>query len=432
MSSLFNQIARSLRFLVILGVILSLLVACGPEPTEAPPTATTAPPELTATPTAKPTATPEPTATPTTEPTPTPEPTAMPEEAELEFVTYEHPSGAFSVDIPEDSEYVEEEDGFAFAVDDSLIMVVFGDVETSLDSTSVEAIAQSILDDTLIEQGLISSYEGLQTESEDDTFLVIFDYTSDALDDGEGGFVLSQLGQTLYALVLLTPDYDSVEEIFLTAFESFEATPVEATAPPAPPTDTPTPPLPPPTPAPVASPAEEHFEKGFDYFQQEKWDEAIAEFQEATRLDAAFSAAYLGLGYSHVRKGEFEQAIAALEKYLQLEPGADNRAQVESDIQQMRAILAQPPSTGPCCQPLQAGKGQIWFENHIGETVQVDVGPNFYEVPPKVGDTPGCLCPQLDPGRYPAVLKTGGAEGRWDIEVVAGQTWTQPLSIAGY
>jgi hypothetical protein len=239
MSNLFNQITRSLRVLVILGVILSLLVACGPEPTEAPPEATTAPPESTATPTAKPTPLPEPTATPTTEPTPTPEPTATPEEeVELEFATYEHPSGAFSVDIPEGNEYHEMEDGVAFTDGESLIMVIFGDVETSLASTSVETIAQSILDDTLIGQGLISSYEGIQTESEGDTFLVSFDYTSDALDDGEGGFVLSQLGQTLYALVLLTPDYDSVEEIFLTAFESFEATPVEATAPPALPTDT--------------------------------------------------------------------------------------------------------------------------------------------------------------------------------------------------
>jgi tetratricopeptide (TPR) repeat protein len=428
MSNLFNQIARSLRVLVILGVILSLLVACGPEPTEAPPTATTAPPEPTATPTAKPTSTPEPTATPTTEPTPTPEPTATPEEAvELEFVTYEHPSGAFSVDIPEGSEYVEEEDGFAFAVDESLIMVVFGDVETSLDSTSVETIAQSILDDTLIEEGLISSYEGIQVESEDDAFLVIFDYTSDALDDGEGGFVLAQPGQTLYALVLLTPDYDSVEEIFLTAFESFEATPVEATAPPAPPTDTPTPIPPPPTPAPVASPAEEHFEKGFEYFQQEKWDEAIAEFQEAIRLDPEFGEAYLGLGYSHVQKGEFEQAIAALEKYLQLEPGADNRAQVESDIQQMQAILAQPPSTGPCCQPLQPGKGAIWFDNHVGETVFADVGPNYYEIPGKQGDVAGCLCPQLDPGHYTLILHTLRGDARGEIDIVEGQTLTQPI-----
>jgi tetratricopeptide (TPR) repeat protein len=199
------------------------------------------------------------------------------------------------------------------------------------------------------------------------------------------------------------------------------------------PTDTPVPAPSPSPPTPAVSPAAEHFEKGFDLFQQEKWDEAIAEFQAAIQLDPGFSMAYLGLGYSHVRKGEFEQAIQALEKYLQLEPSADNRAQVEGDIQQMRDILAsQQPAMGPCCQSPQPGKGLIWFENWIGETVQVDVGPNFYEVPPKAGDVPGCLCPQVDPGRYPAVLKTGGAEGRWEIEVVAGQIWHQPLSVQGY
>jgi len=206
-------------------------------------------------------------------------------------------------------------------------------------------------------------------------------------------------------------------------------TPVPPTDTPVPPTDTPAPAAPPPTPTPVASPAQEHFEKGFDYFQQEKWDEAMAEFQEAIRLDPEFGDAYWGLGYSHANKGEFEKAIEALEKYLQLVPGASDRAQVEAHIQQMRDILASRP---PCCEPLQPGKGAIWFENHVGETVQVDVGPNFYEVPPKVGDTPGCLCPQLDPGTYPAILKTGSAEGRWDIIIEAGKIWPQPLSYEGY
>jgi tetratricopeptide (TPR) repeat protein len=199
-----------------------------------------------------------------------------------------------------------------------------------------------------------------------------------------------------------------------------------------PPKDTPIPTPPPPTPTPVASAAEEYFEKGFDYFQQEKWDEAIAEFQEAIRLDPAFSAAYLGLGYSHVRKGEFEQAIAALQKYLQLEPGADNRAQVESDIQQMQAMLAQPPAMGPCCEPLQPGKGAVWFINYVGEIVRADIGPNYYEVPAKQGDVDGCLCPQLDPGHYEAILKTNWGELRTEIDVVAGQTLQFPLSYEGY
>jgi tetratricopeptide (TPR) repeat protein len=204
-------------------------------------------------------------------------------------------------------------------------------------------------------------------------------------------------------------------------------TPVPPTDTPVPPTDTPAPAAPAPTPAPAASAAEEHFEKGFEYFQQEKWDEAIAEFQEAIRLDPEFSAAYLGLGYSHVRKGGFEQAIAALEKYLQLEPGADNRAQVESDIQQMRALLAQPPSTGPCCEPLQPGKGAVWFENHLGETVYTDIGPNYYEIPGKQGDVAGCACPQLDPGRHTIIVHTGWGDDRVDIDIVAGQTLHVPI-----
>ena len=150
-------------------------------------------------------------------------------------------------------------------------------------------------------------------------------------------------------------------------------------------------------------------------------------------LGLAFALAYMALGYSFVNKGEFEKAIEALEKYLQLEPDAENRVQVESDIQQMRDILASPPPvTAPCCQPPEPGKGVIWFENHVGETVQADVGPNFYEIPPKQGDVAGCLSPQLDPGHYAAVIRTGTHEGRFDIDIVAGQTLHFPLSYEGY
>ena len=56
---------------------------------------------------------------------------------------------------------------------------------------------------------------------------------------------------------------------------------------------------------------------------QERWDEAIAQFQEAIRLDPGFGFAYLGLGYGYAfGPGDLAQAIEALEKYLQLEPNA--------------------------------------------------------------------------------------------------------------
>jgi len=85
-----------------------------------------------------------------------------------------------------------------------------------------------------------------------------------------------------------------------------------------------------------------------------------------------------------------------------------------------------------CCQPLQPGKGAIWFENHVGENVQVDVGPNFYEIPSKQGDVAGCLCPQLDSGHYTAVLRTATHEGRFDIDIVAERILRFPISYAGY
>jgi hypothetical protein len=90
------------------------------------------------------------------------------------------------------------------------------------------------------------------------------------------------------------------------------------------------------------------------------------------------------------------------------------------------------PQPIACCQPLQPGKGAIWFENHVGEIVQVDVGPNFYEIPPKQGEVAGCLCPQLDPGHYTAILRTATHEGRFEIDIVAERILRFPISYAGY
>jgi tetratricopeptide (TPR) repeat protein len=237
-----------------------------------------------------------------------------------------------------------------------------------------------------------------------------------------------------YTAVIEVPASDEAayEEINL-AWKSIELTtptavlPISTPVPTAlPPTDTPAPAAPTSAP-PAASPAQEHFEKGLEYGNQDKWDEAIAEFQEAIRLDPEFGRAYWGLGYSYLAKGELGKAIEALEKYLQMEPDASDRAEVETLIQQMQDILAQPPVGGPCCQPLQSGKGAIWFRNFIGETVRADVGPNFYEIPPKQGDVDGCLCPQLDPGHYMAIVQTDKGELRIEIDIVAGQTLQFPL-----
>ena len=88
---------------------------------------------------------------------------------------------------------------------------------------------------------------------------------------------------------------------------------------------------------------------------------------------------------------------------------------------------------GPCCEPLQPGKAMLWFENQGGQIAYVDVGPNYYEVPGRPYEdgrplrTPGCLCPQLDPGHYMLVAHSTGATFSYEIDLVAGQVWLCPI-----
>jgi tetratricopeptide (TPR) repeat protein len=54
--------------------------------------------------------------------------------------------------------------------------------------------------------------------------------------------------------------------------------------------------------------------------QESQWPEAIAHFSRATKLDAAFGDAFLGLGTSLLSSKQFSQAIPPLETAVKLEP----------------------------------------------------------------------------------------------------------------
>jgi tetratricopeptide (TPR) repeat protein len=218
-------------------------------------------------------------------------------------------------------------------------------------------------------------------------------------------------------------------------------TPVPPTNTPAPPTDTPaptdtpvpqdtpTPTLLPPTPTPAVSPAEVHVVAGFDYLDGQRWDEAIAEFQEAIRLDPKFGPAYLGLGYGYaLGPRDLAKAIEALETYLRLVPDADDRAQVEADIQEMRQAMPSQPSVS-----VPPGKGGLIMYNcRGGDVITVDVIPAgiLQELAPKTGED--CQPGEpifLDPGDYVLRASIAGvpSQGESPITIVAGNvsefTW---------
>ena len=243
--------------LVALGLVLSLVVACGstpepevvvvtatftPEPVVQVVTATFTPEPLVVTAEASPTmqaaATdtplpantlpPSPTeAPPPTEPPPATEPPPPIEPPAVEFYTYEHPSEFFSLQIPLEADLDEDEDGVYFSYLDSLFMVFFTDMEATLSPEDMEGLVTVLIEDVLIGEDMITSYDNLSVERSDSGNVVgsIFDATSEELGEGEGSIVLFQEGQILYMMILLTDSYDAIEQVWETVVSSLSATP---------------------------------------------------------------------------------------------------------------------------------------------------------------------------------------------------------------
>ncbi len=69
-------------------------------------------------------------------------------------------------------------------------------------------------------------------------------------------------------------------------------------------------------------------------------ERAIEDYDAALELDDTLSLAYFNRGLMHSRAAAYEKAIADLETYLELEPDAEDRAQVEDYIQELRAMDA--------------------------------------------------------------------------------------------
>jgi predicted Zn-dependent protease len=54
--------------------------------------------------------------------------------------------------------------------------------------------------------------------------------------------------------------------------------------------------------------------------QTQQWDDAIAYYSRATKLDGEFLEAFLGLGMALNATGKFAEAVAPLEKYVKMLP----------------------------------------------------------------------------------------------------------------
>ena len=159
--------------------------------------------------------------------------TLVPPPSAVEYVGYEHPSGAFDLDIPANADYEEDTDGVYVGYGDSLMMFFYTVLDAPATIDEIEGMVTYVVEEALIGEGLIDSYANLNMERNDvgDTVAVAFDATSEDIGDGEGSLILHQTGRTLYFLILLTPLYDDVEQVWQTALDTLRVAPMESAEP---------------------------------------------------------------------------------------------------------------------------------------------------------------------------------------------------------
>ena len=142
---------------------------------------------------------------------------------------YVHPTGAFSVDMFS-PEYEEDDGGVVFYSDMSTVMVYFSDMGGGVTEDDVDDVAADTLDG-LLQGGWVEDvgmYED-GIESYGDSYLVYFWY-EDAETEGEGEIFFAQDGQFLYTMILLTFDYDGVEDAWYENIDSLSLSPDAPTA----------------------------------------------------------------------------------------------------------------------------------------------------------------------------------------------------------
>jgi len=65
---------------------------------------------------------------------------------------------------------------------------------------------------------------------------------------------------------------------------------------------------------------EELYDAAIDLYADDKWDEAIATYNQALELDPTFSDAVHGLAMCYQAKGELDTAIELTQRYIAAEP----------------------------------------------------------------------------------------------------------------
>ena len=81
-----------------------------------------------------------------------------------------------------------------------------------------------------------------------------------------------------------------------------------------------------------SSEAERNFETGAELLGEDKGEDAIAEFDEAIRLDPELATAYMARGSIHAGLGQYDRAVADYAEFIRLNPEHGNACVARADV----------------------------------------------------------------------------------------------------
>lgn len=102
--------------------------------------------------------------------------------------------------------------------------------------------------------------------------------------------------------------------------------------------------------------ARRHFDVALECYSRGRYRDAIAELEQARRLDPAGKDLVYNLALVHEKLGELAQALAYLRRYLEMETDPDERARTEASIVRLEGALGEGygalPEPAPSAPPL--------------------------------------------------------------------------------
>jgi tetratricopeptide (TPR) repeat protein len=108
-------------------------------------------------------------------------------------------------------------------------------------------------------------------------------------------------------------------------------------------------------PSSVEANAQQHFDRALEQYRAGQYGRALASLEQAAKLDPNGKDLFFNLALVHEKLGQLPEAIAALERFRELETDADERERARLTIERLRGAAGEVPrpvAPTPCPEPL--------------------------------------------------------------------------------